>query len=257
MTDELTLDTIGGLRMYQRREGYRFSIDSLLLASFVGMKRLRRAADFGAGAGIVGLLLALRYPDAEVTLVELQESLVALARRNIELGGLGARVTALHADIRALPEGLGAFDLVISNPPFRRPGRGLLSEGEERARARHELTLTLPDLAASGAAHLRHHGRFVAIHLPERLADLLVVFRAHGLEPKRMRMVHGRRESVARMVLVEAVRGGKPGLAVERPLIVYDSIGHYSDEVRLICGSAPRDPLQANVARLDNIPERG
>ncbi len=230
---ETTLDTIVDIKLYQHQEGYRFSLDAVLLYSFVNVRAAHSIADLGAGSGVVGLLLARKYPKAHVTLVELQKGLYRLAQKNIKLNGLDERVETRLADIRE-PMGLNGLDLVVSNPPFRRPGTGRLSIGDERAVARHEIELTLPDLARAAASALKSRGRFCLVHLPERLPDVVDTLRNHRLEPKRVRFVHGRRNSEARIMLLEAVRHGKAGMKVESPLVVYEDDGKtYTSDV---CG---------------------
>ena len=229
---ETTLDTIKDVRIRQSKNGYRFSMDAVLLASFVDMKVLKRAADFGAGSGVVGIMLAKRYPKAEVTLVELQEGLHGLCLENVRGNALEGRVKALCADIRELGQELQGLDLVVSNPPFRKPLSGRLSREEEKAIARHELELTLPELVKSASRSLKARGRFCMVYLPERLADVVAECRGADLEPKRLRFVHGRSGAEARMVLVEAVKQGRAALKVEPPLFVYEGRGQdYTTEV--------------------------
>jgi tRNA1Val (adenine37-N6)-methyltransferase len=232
----LTLDSIKDIRLYQSREGYRFSMDAVLLATFVNLKRAEKIIDLGAGSGIVGLLLARRYPEARVTLVELQESLYGLAERNIRLNNLGKRVNAVHCDIRAMPEGLGGFDLALSNPPFRKPLSGLLNVQRERAVARHEMEINLRGLVRAASGCLRSRGRLCMIYHPLRLHELTDELARAGLEPKRLRFVHGKASLEAKMVLLEAVRQGRAGLKVERPLFVYREEGGYTREMEDIYG---------------------
>lgn len=232
-----TLDTIKDVRIRQRSGGYRFSMDAVLLASFVNIRALRRAADFGAGSGVVGIMLARRYPKAEVMLIELQKGLHSLCEENVRENGLKGRVHAVRADIRSLGPEVSGVDLVVSNPPFRKPLSGRMSGEPEKAIARHELELSLPELVRAASGALKVRGRFCLVHLPERLADIVAECRASGLEPKRLRFVHGREGSEARMVLLEAVKQGRAALRVEPPLIVYEGRGQdYSREVREMYG---------------------
>ncbi len=242
--NDVTLDSIRDVRIYQRKDGYRFSVDALLLHSFITLPRARRIADIGAGSGIIGILLARRYPAASVALIEIQDGLADLAARNVRLNALEERVSVVVMDAGTLLRDQspcsdlqrGGFDVVVCNPPFRKPDTGLLSRGDERAIARHELRLPLPSLFGAAAALLRHHGRFFMIHLPERLAEITSAVKAHNLEPKRMRFVHSHQKSEAKMVLIELVRGGRSGLKVEPPLFIYEEGITYSDEMREICG---------------------
>lgn len=238
---ELTLDSIRDIKVYQSKTGYRFSVDALLLYYFVKMPVVRKIADLGAGSGIVGLLLAKKYPHARVSLFELQDSLVELAARNITLNSLSERVKVIKADIREIglrkpPLDTGPFDVVVSNPPFRKPKTGLISKEEERAIARHEIKLRLPELAGAARHLLKSGGRFFLIYHPERLADLIGTLKSEGIEVKSLRFIHSNHSSEAKMTLVEGVKGGRVGLRVERPFYIYNEDGGYSDEMREVYG---------------------
>lgn len=238
----LTLDSIRDIRLWQSKEGYRFSVDALLLFSFVNLPRAEAIADLGAGSGVIGLLLARKYPGSRVTLIELQESLVNIARKNVGLNCLGGRVRVLQSDVRSLcsEQSLSGekFDLVVSNPPFRRPRTGLLSLSGERAVARHELLLPLEDLVRAASGLLVHHGRFCLVHLPERLFDVSASMTRHGLEPKRLCFIHSTRATGAKMVLIEGVKGGRPGAKTEAPLFVYNDDRSYTDRMRRLYASS-------------------
>jgi tRNA1Val (adenine37-N6)-methyltransferase len=236
-----TLDFLRDVKIHQSRNGYRFSVDALLLASFSEWPAAKNIADLGAGSGIIGLLLARSCPRAKVMLIELQESLAQLAEKNIALNRLRNRVGIVRTDIRALPFGGGvrssklgplSFDLVVSNPPFRRMNSGKISPDAEKAIARHEIFLPLEGLVKSGAYMLRHHGRLCIIHMPERLAEITEVMRENGMEVKRLRCVHSNASADARLLLVEAVKGGRTGMTIERPLIIYNEDGTYTDEMQ-------------------------
>ncbi len=237
---ETTLDWIRDITLYQHRNGYRFSVDALLLSAFVNMKHVNNAIDLGTGSGIIGLLIARRYQKAKVLLVELQESLYRLAEKNIRLNDLEERVSLMNADIRDLRSLLGpqTCDLVVSNPPFRKPTTGRLSAGDEKAIARHELKIKLPELVASASYLLKGKGRFFMIFHPDRLLEVLDAFRLHNLEPKRLRFVHNDTSSVSKIFMVEAVKDGKPGMKLDRPLFLYNSnkAGDYTEEVRKMYG---------------------
>ncbi len=235
---ETTLDGIRDIKVYQNKGGYRFSVDALLLSSFVNVKRVENIADLGTGSGIIGLLLARKYFHAKVMLVELQESLYALAKKNIALNGMEERVRAALADIKdttniAPPL---TYDLVVSNPPFRKPATGRLSPGEEKAVARHELRLKFADLAETASYLLKARGRFCMIYHPERLPEVIETLRRNRLEPKRVRFVHNNINTASKMALIEAVKDGRPGVKVEKPLFMYNEKGGYTDEVNEMYG---------------------
>jgi tRNA1Val (adenine37-N6)-methyltransferase len=229
-----TLDSIRDIKLYQPKKGYRFSVDSLLLYDFVNLKHVKSIGDLGAGSGIVGILLAKKYPYAEVSLFEIQESLARLAEKNISLNHLDDRVKIIRCDLRTLHSlhiTHHDFDLLVSNPPFRKVKSGLISEGEEKAIARHEIKLRLHELIESAKSLLKIKGRLCMVYHPYRLSELLEVLKKSDLQPKRLRFVHSNTSSEAKMLLIEAVKGGKVGLKVERPLYIYNEKGNYSDEM--------------------------
>jgi tRNA1Val (adenine37-N6)-methyltransferase len=231
--NQTTLDGIRDIKICQNSNGYRFSVDALLLYSFVKVKHASRIADLGAGSGIIGLLLARKYVNATVTLVELQKSLFCLAEKNILINGLEERVRAVCADIKSMKttESLLPYDLIVSNPPFRTSTSGLLSVGEEKAVARHELKLRFSDLAEAASHLLKPRGRFSLIFHPERLPEIFEKMRSRRLEPKRIRFVHNDSGAVSKIVLIEAVKDGRMGLKVEKPLFLYREDGTYTPEL--------------------------
>lgn len=244
MTDALvypgeTLDDLraGGLRIIQLRDGYRFSLDPVLLCAFTSIDSALSVVDLGTGAGVIPLLLARRSLTAHIVGVEIQPELVDRAQRSVLLNGLQERISIVERDLREIRAGLDpqSCDLVLSNPPYRRTGTGRMAPLAERAAARHELAGGLEDFLAAAAYLLKQGGRFSIIYLAERLAELLEGMRRHRLEPKRLRTVHARNGEAARMVLIEGRRNGRPGLIVESPLYIYAG-EDYTAEVLAIYG---------------------
>ncbi len=218
--------------------GYRYGIDPFLLADFCQIRRGETVVDLGTGTGVIPLLLARRNPPPEkVVALEIQPGLVAMARKNLEQQGSAGLVEVLEGDLRRIGDLLPpqSARVVVSNPPYRKPGSGRQAPGEERARARHELAGGLEDFLGAAAYLLPDGGRLYLIYLAERLTELLDEMRGAGIEPKRLRCVHGRAGDAAKMVLVEGCRRGRPGLKIEAPLFVYEGEG-YSAEVRRIYG---------------------
>jgi tRNA1Val (adenine37-N6)-methyltransferase len=235
-----TLDTLfgGRIRVRQSRRGYRFSLDALLLASFARVGADERIVDLGTGAGVIPLALAYLYPGVSVTGVEIQSSLAARARHSVRLNGLDRRVSIVRADVRALDRvfARGAFGVVLCNPPYRTPVSGRMSPNMERQIARHEIMGTIEDFVAAGVHLLAAKGRMGVVYPALRCVDLLGTLRAAGLEPKRLRMVHSSTAADASLTLVEAVKGGRRGVTVMAPLVVYGPDGRYTTELAAMLG---------------------
>ncbi len=232
----------GRLRISQPRQGYRFSIDAVILAGAVRPAPGTRIVDLGAGCGIVALLIAARRPGTSVVAVEIQEELARLARENAAANGLSSRVEVVCGDLRRLERRDlgGAFDWVVSNPPFRHRGSGRLAGNDSRALARHEISVVLEDVLQAARRLLDPGGRVSLVYDAGRAADLLSGMRAAGLEPKRLRGVHGTPRHAARLLLVEGIRGGRPGLRVEPPLFLFAAPGRYTPEVQSFFDLEPR-----------------
>ena len=229
-----TLDELSGygLRLVQPRHGYRFSLDPLLLADFAGVRRGERAVDLGTGCGVVALLLARLERSCTVTGVEFQPAMAQIATRNVVLNDLSARIDIVSADVVSLKVRfpVDSFDLVVSNPPYRRPGTGKVSPRQGRDDARHETSATLADFLAAAKFLVKPSGRICFIYHTCRLAELMAQAALQKLGVLRLRLVHGNSTADARMFLVELVKGRVGELRVEPPLIVRDHDGGYSGE---------------------------
>jgi tRNA1Val (adenine37-N6)-methyltransferase len=228
-----TLDSIRDIKLYQAKDGYRFSIDALLLEHFISIKRPGRGIELGTGSGVISILLAKRLKSVNIVAVEIQKSLAERAKRNVTLNGLDEKIEILNIDIKKLKDlyPSNSFSFAFSNPPFRRPDTGRISINDERAIARHEIKMRLEDLIEIAAFLLKNSGKFFLIYHPFRLAELIDKLREKRLEPKRMRFVHSRQGEEARMVLVEAVKGSGVWLKIEPPVFVYDIDGNYTEEM--------------------------
>lgn len=222
--------------LFRQSEHFKLSTDSVLLADFVRLRGAKRGIDLGCGSGILSLLLARRDEGLSMTGLELQPEAAAAARENAALNGMDGRIELLEGDIRqhrALFRA-GSFDLAVSNPPYFPADRGAVAPRTDRAAARAETSCSLSELCEAAAFLLRTGGSFFLVHRPERLSELCVCLSAHGLEPKRLRLVCHRTENAPSLVLLEARRGGKPGLRIEPLLVLTAPDGTESEEVRRI-----------------------
>ena len=225
----------GGPRFLFDDTLFQPSTDSFLLGYFARLRRGDRVCDLGAGTGLLGLLLLARQPELSVTDVEIQAAACELARRTAELNGMGQQITVLQADLRdvkSLPH--GAFDAVVSNPPYFAPGSGAVSADPARCAARSEVLCTLEDVCAAAAHLLTYGGRFFLVLRPQRLAELFALLRERHLEPKRLRFVHHSADSAPALFLLESRLGGRPGLTVEPPLLLKDDRGNDTGELKRV-----------------------
>jgi tRNA1Val (adenine37-N6)-methyltransferase len=225
-----------GPRFYSGSGSFRLSTDSVLLAHFTNVKRVRRCADLGGGSGVLSILLAEKNRSASFDAIEIQEESAEIFRKNLAENGLVDRVRVIVDDLRRHRELLepGSYDLVVSNPPYFTEHSGKTAPVESRAISRDERYCTLNELCAAAAYLCRWGGSFALVHRPERLSEIFCRLTDSGIEPKRLRMVSYKTDSPPSLVLIEGRRGGKPGLIIEPPLILSAPDGTDSDEVKSI-----------------------
>ena len=198
------------------------------------LPRGETVCDLGSGGGVLPILLAASKPGLEIRGLEIDPAAVELSRENIALNSMGGNITIINGDIRehrTLLEA-GKYDLVLSNPPYFPTGSGY--ESDTLPTARGESECSLEDVCRAAVYALRWGGSFAIVHRPERLSELCCTLTACGLEPKRLRMTQYRQGAAPNLLLMEARRGGKPGLVIEPPLIMTDETGGETEEIRKI-----------------------
>ncbi len=227
-----------GYQIIQDPKRFCFGMDAVLLSGFARVNEGERALDLGTGTGIIPILLEAKTEGTSFTGLEIQPESADMASRSVRLNGLQDRITILQGDIRDASKLFGAssFDVVTSNPPYMPAAHGLTGGSEAKTIARHEVLCTLDDLVRETAKLLKPQGRFYLVHRPFRLAEIFAKMQEYRIEPKRMQLVYPFVDKEPNMVLIEGVRGGRPRLTVEKPLIVYKAPGVYMDEIYDIYG---------------------
>jgi tRNA1Val (adenine37-N6)-methyltransferase len=225
-----TLDSLacGGISLFQKKKGYRYSLDAYLLAAFVREEPGTGILEIGSGSGVVSLLLAA-VKGLSMTGVEIQESMARMSRRSVELAGLGELVEIVTADIREY--GGPRVDVVVSNPPYRPRKTGRVNPDQGKAVARHEISLTLEELMERSYALLRSRGRLYLVYPAWRMADLVSAMRSFRIEPKEIMLVHSTSRTNAQICLVCGVKNGGKELLVHRPFFVFSQEGIYTAEM--------------------------
>ena len=221
--------TTGGLTVIQQKKGYRYSIDSYLLAAFVDEPECSSVLEIGSGSGVISILLA-GVKKLFMTGVEIQPKLASMSERSVKMNGLEEKVKIISGDIKDYFG--GPFDAVIANPPYRPIGCGRINPGDEKAMARHELMLTLEQMLSCANRMINEDGRFYAIYTAWRLPDMLCTMRNSNIEPKKIIMIHSHVGSRSSLFLVKGVKGAGFELNIEKPLIIYSEQKKYTREIQ-------------------------
>lgn len=225
-----------GLRLLQKKNGFCFGIDAVLLSHFAYIKKNSNVIDLGTGTGIIAVLLAAKKQPNHVVGLEIQSEMAEMAERSIKLNGLENTVEIICGDIKDAVKlfGPSSFDAVVSNPPYMERGGGLINPADMKAIARHEILCTLEDVVTTGARLLKPGGSLSMVHRPHRLADIIYQMRSNDVEPKHFQFVHPAPGKEPNLLLISGTKKGKPELRVMKPLYVYDAFGNYTEEINSI-----------------------
>lgn len=239
--DSISLRNAGVVSIAQPKKGFRFTLDSLLLADFCRARKRDRILEPGAGTGIISLLLARKFPGARFISAEVEPQAFSLLCQNIQHNGLVDAIIPLDRDIRYLASSVAPafFDAIIANPPYTKYGTGRKSPSRERQTARQDQDASLPcwlDLQTL----LKEKGKYFLVFPARRSAELMSLLRERGLEPKRLRCVHPFSDKPASLMLIEAIKTRGVGLDILPPLVVHESDGGYTKEMREIYGMGMR-----------------
>lgn len=227
-----------GYYIIQNTQKFCFGMDAVLLSGFAKVKQSERALDLGTGTGIIPVLLEAKTEGEHFTGLEIQKESAEMAFRSVALNHLEDKINIVTGDIKdaSVLFGASSFDVITTNPPYMIGSHGISSSSQAKAIARHEILCTLDDILLESAKLLKPKGRFYMVHRPFRLAEILSKMTAHGIEPKRMRLVYPFIDREPNMVLLEGLLGGNSRLTVEKPLIVYKDKGVYTDEIYDVYG---------------------
>lgn len=233
-----------GLKIIQDPERFCFGMDAVLLTGFIqeGIGGRSMAGedllDLGTGTGIIPLLMSAKSDVNVLTGLEIQRDSARMAERSVRLNRLEDRIRIIQGDIKEADAlfAPASFGVVTCNPPYMIGGHGLQNPDSPKAIARHEVLCDFEDVARAAERLLKPGGHFYLVHRPFRLAEIMTTLRDHKLEPKRMRLVYPYVDREPNMVLLDCVRGGRPRLSVEKPLIVYKEPGVYTEEIYEVYG---------------------
>lgn len=238
--DNETLDDLQlkDIFIIQKKEGFRFGIDAVLLANFTNVKKKHKVMDLCTGTGIIPLVIKGKKEPQKIVGLEIQNEFVEMANRSVEINGFNDTMFFLQGDLKdkALLKSMEKFDVVTVNPPYKLEKSGIVNPNDKYAIARHEVMCNLENVIEASRILLKDNGRLYMVHRPERLADIFCIMRKYKIEPKRVQMVHPNTKKAANIVLVEGQRDGGAYLKWEPPLYVYNDDGSFSEEINKIYG---------------------
>ena len=222
---------IGGLELIQNPSGFCFGVDAVFLSDFVKVKPGETVLDLGTGNGIIPILLSAKTSGKRFTGLEIQENTADMARRSVIYNHLEGRVDIVTGDIKEAAEIFkpAFFDVITTNPPYMLSQHGLRNPDDAKAIARHEVLCTLDDILRESMRLLQDKGRFYMVHRPFRLTEIMIKMNHYKIEPKRIQFIHPYIDKEPVLVLIEGVRGARPRVTVEPPIIIYRGSGQKNE----------------------------
>ena len=223
-----------GLKIIQNKKWFCFGIDSVILTEFAKeAKKGSKILDLGTGNGVLSILLSKKIEDSQVVGIEIQKEVAEMAERSVKLNKLENQIKIINIDINEINKKINknTFDVVVTNPPYKKEKTGIVNENNVKMISRHEITATLEDFIRVASDQLKDLGVFYMINRPERLADIVEYLRKYRLEPKVIRMVQPSIDKAPNEILVKAVKYGKKFLKIEKPIYIYNNEGKYTEEI--------------------------
>lgn len=212
--DDLQLN---GLKIIQNKNGFCFGIDSVLLTDFAkNIKHNSKIIDLGTGTGILSILLSEKTKNCHFTGIEIQEEVADMAKRSVKLNNLENKIEILNTNILNLKNIYkpNSFDVIITNPPYKKINTGLTNSENKKFISRHEITASLEDFINISAYLLKDYGEFYMVHKPDRLVDIFSIMRSNKIEPKKMQFCFPNINTKPSLVLIKGVKFGKPFLEI-------------------------------------------
>ena len=222
------------LKIIQNKDGFCFGIDSILLTDFAkNIKQNSKIIDLGTGTGIIPILLYGKTKNTKFVGVEIQPEVAEMADRSVKLNLLEDNIEILNTSILELSKkyNRGSFDVVTTNPPYKKINTGVINENNKKLISRHEITASLEDFIRTASFLLKDLGEFYMVHRPDRLVDIFYEMRKNKIEPKKIKFIYPNKNKKTNLVLIKGIKNGKQFLEFENNLYVYNEDGNYTDEI--------------------------
>ena len=223
-----------GLKIIQNEKGFCFGMDSVLLSDFAkNMKNNSTVLDLGTGTGIIPILLCGKTNLKKVVGIEIQQDVANMAKKSSQLNNLQDRFEVVNTNIIDLKNiyEKQSFDVIVTNPPYKKENTGITNENEAKLISRHEITANLEDFISISKDLLKDKGEFYMVHRPERLVDILSLMRKYKIEPKILKFVSPNKNKEPNLILIKGIKNANSFLKVEKNLYVYNEDGKYTNEI--------------------------
>ena len=229
-------DLVGykNLKIFQNNDWFKFSLESVLLPCFVIInKDTNKILDLCTGNAPIPLVLSTKTK-AKIYGVEIQEDVYELGKKSVEINNLSNQIELINDDVKNISNKFESdtFDIITCNPPyFKDIDTSKKNDDIHKIIARHEVSLTMEDIAKVVRKLLKNDGKFYMVHRTERFLELTNLLMSYNIMPKRVRFIYPKENTESNLFMLEAVKNGKYGLKLESPLYVHNNDGSYKEEI--------------------------
>lgn len=223
-----------GLKLYQDPDCFCFSLDSVVLANYCKIrKRDANIVEFCSGNGVVSIIMS-RRTNANIVGIEIQKKLYDMANESLDYNNLNDRITFINDDIKNFVKDKDNYvDLIVCNPPyFKYDESNKINDSIEKQIARHELCINIDEICSCASKILKDNGKLCIVHRSDRFTDVYDAMKKYRIEPKRIKFIYNNEDSQAEMFLIEGQKNAGTGLIIDKPLLVRNLDGSYSDEYK-------------------------
>lgn len=221
--------------IYQDTDYFKFSLDSLLLANFVTLRKSdKKILDLCTGNAPVAMFLAMKSK-ASIVGIELQKEIYDLGEKSVIENAMDKQITLINDDIRNISKyyETDSFDVITCNPPyFKVNDTKMINDNKIKSIARHEIMCNLDSILEISKKMLRTGGVIALVYPVSRLIEIIYKMKENNIEPKKMQIVYPKQGKSANLLLIEGVKNGKSSLKIMPPLYIHNEDGSYKENIR-------------------------
>ncbi len=201
--------------IYQDKDGFKFSLDSILLAEYPYVKDNLKILDMCSGNAAIPLIISTKT-ESNIVAFEIQEEIAALAKKSVELNKLEKQIEVINDDVNNIAKYFNKeyFDIIVCNPPYFKNNSSIHNKEEIKAIARHEIKINLEQIFKISFDYLKNNGILYMSHRADRLDEIINIAKKYNLNVKELILVQTKSSDIS-MILVKCIKNSKNGIKIK------------------------------------------
>ena len=201
--------------IYQDKDGFKFSLDSILIAEYAHVKDNLKILDMCSGNAAIPLIISTKTK-SNIVAFEIQEEIAALAKKSVELNKLENQIEVINDDVNNIANYFNKeyFDIIVCNPPYFKNNSSIHNKEEIKAIARHEIKINLEQIFKISFDYLKNNGILYMSHRADRLDEIINIAKKYNLNVKELILVQTKSSDIS-MILVKCIKNSKNGIKIK------------------------------------------